>query len=395
MQEDPSGQLSELTQGIREAARSWAAAIESEVGCALEPALSTLDELASAFRERVASLVADIARSLERLPAPTRDGLGTLARNGWYLDPELPFPTVSELAALFEARKLPEAHGWLVDWYDSRSAGIEGELCADFPTRARLLRKAFEAHRRQEFALAIPVFLAQADGMCKERTGRQLYSRSKGEGLAKWVNELGFQDSFLLAEALLSALLTPLGEAMPITAGEAERGTLSDALNRHAVLHGESLDYDTHLNSCRAISLLVCVSWILREATFEKEGVSCPSCKAPLRTGGADGTSVRCGKCGSTTHFKHLSSGVALAARLFRRARSPGRARFDVQREEGDSYHRDSARWHRLIRVIDRVRNWYYEHVTDRETGNLVRHVEEPLSNHRSRGQFEPRGRDR
>jgi len=263
--QDVTGRLSELAREIREAMRSWTAGIVSDVGRVLEPALSTLDELASAYRERLASLVADIARSMEGLPAPARDGLRTLARNGWYLDPELSLPTVSELATLFEAGKLSQAHGWLEDWYESRSAGIAGELSAAFPARARLLGKAFEAHQRQEFALAIPVFLAQADGMCRERTGRELYSRAEDKGMRQWVHSLGLEDSFPLTETLLSALLTPLAEEMPISAGKRERAALSDALNRHAVLHGDSVDYDTHLNSCRAISLLVYVSWILQE----------------------------------------------------------------------------------------------------------------------------------
>jgi len=268
MQGNPTGRLSELAQGIRKAMHSWTEAAASEAERALGPTLSLLDELSLALRERVASILADIGHSLERLPEPMRDGLRTLAQNGWYMDPELSFQAVSELAALFEAGRPSEGHKGLVDWYDSRSPGIESELCAEFPTRTGFLRKAFEAHRRQEFALAIPVFLIQADGMCKERTGRQLYSRREDVGMEKWVREWDLLDSFPLAEALVKALLTPVGEKMPISAGERERARLAeDTLNRHAVLHGESLDYDTHLNSCRAISWLVYVAWVLREAT--------------------------------------------------------------------------------------------------------------------------------
>jgi len=64
---------------------------------------------------------------------------------------------------------------------------------------------------------------------------------------------------------LLKSLLTPLVEPMPISASADERAGLADALNRHAVLHGESVDYSSRLNSCRAISLLVYVSWVLRD----------------------------------------------------------------------------------------------------------------------------------
>ena len=85
-------------------------------------------------------------------------------------------------------------------------------------------------------------------------------------------------------------------------------------------------------------------------------------------------------------HFKHLSASVTLTGHLFRRACFPGKANFNVQREEGDSFHRKGARWHKLTRIIDRVRNWYYEHIVDAETGAVLRHVDEPLSGHRSAG---------
>lgn len=34
----------------------------------------------------------------------------------------------------------------------------------------------------------------------------------------------------------------------------------------------------------------------------------------------------------------------------------------------------------RLERIVDRARNWYREHISDRRTGEVVRHVEEKLS---------------
>jgi hypothetical protein len=37
-------------------------------------------------------------------------------------------------------------------------------------------------------------------------------------------------------------------------------------LNRHAVLHGESLDYDTRGNACRAMSYLRFVGWVIKQA---------------------------------------------------------------------------------------------------------------------------------
>jgi hypothetical protein len=263
LDEEVRGDLVQFAQPFRDVTDE-VRAIGLEVRRAWE---SALDDWSRSFQERLASVVANLERSLERFPQRNQDALRTLAQNGWYLDPDFPIASLFECEELFAAGKAEHAHVELSSWFESRSVEVETALCSQSSARARLLHKAFEAHRRGEFALAIPVFLAQADGMCREITGAQLFSRRDGIGIASWVGRLELRDALPRAEALLSALLLPLVEKMPISASEAERSALSDALNRHAVLHGEDLDYDTHLNSCRAISLLVYVSWILREAT--------------------------------------------------------------------------------------------------------------------------------
>jgi hypothetical protein len=39
-----------------------------------------------------------------------------------------------------------------------------------------------------------------------------------------------------------------------------------------------------------------------------------------------------------------------------------------------------------LERVIDRAKNWYKKLITDPETGKVVHHCEEPLTDHRGHG---------
>ena len=72
----------------------------------------------------------------------------------------------------------------------------------------------------------------------------------------------------IAADTYGAALLSPLAETLPIGASEYERPTGFDELNRHMVLHGESLDYGTKINSLKAISLINYVAHVL---TLEKE----------------------------------------------------------------------------------------------------------------------------
>lgn len=57
-----------------------------------------------------------------------------------------------------------------------------------------------------------------------------------------------------------------------------------------------------------------------------------------------------------------------------------------VEGKTGSDLHRKSGRLMRLVRTIDRARNWYREHISDSKSGHIVRHVEEPLSEHVGRG---------
>ena len=60
-------------------------------------------------------------------------------------------------------------------------------------------------------------------------------------------------------------------EALPLWASEYRRGDDFCGLNRHMVLHGESIDYGTKKNSLKTISLInyvthLVVPWSARDA---------------------------------------------------------------------------------------------------------------------------------
>lgn len=67
----------------------------------------------------------------------------------------------------------------------------------------------------------------------------------------------------IAVDTFRAVLLSPLAHSLPIGASEKERGAGFNELNRHMVLHGESLDYGTKTNSLKAISLINYVSHVL------------------------------------------------------------------------------------------------------------------------------------
>lgn len=64
---------------------------------------------------------------------------------------------------------------------------------------------------------------------------------------------------------------------------------------------------------------------------------------------------------------------------------------FDTR--SGASYYRKDNVWHRLVRNIDHVNDRYTETITIMKTGELVRQVDEPLSEHTGHGSAKYRGK--
>lgn len=52
----------------------------------------------------------------------------------------------------------------------------------------------------------------------------------------------------------------------------------------------------------------------------------------------------------------------------------------------GDDLYRKTGQWNKLTRVIDRENNQYKEIITNPKNGEIIRHCEEPLTEHFGRG---------
>lgn len=214
------------------------------------------------FRLNLENLISPVftefARILDALPERTRKTLMILAKHGWYFDPEMPFG-IPEIENALENGDIETANIMLMEYFSERLSDIEKELREKFPARVAILESAFNAHRRKEYALSIPVFLIQADGICYDLINKQLYSKKDK------VPSIAVYAKTITADTFRSILLYPLTQPLPISASAKERTEDFDDLNRHQVVHGEITDYDTELNSLKAISLLNYVSYVLSQ----------------------------------------------------------------------------------------------------------------------------------
>jgi hypothetical protein len=187
---------------------------------------------------------------LRELPAKIRASLVGVARHGWFLDSNMPFTGFGKLEKAFQEGNEEMAQEALVSYYRERLPAIRAKLQDNHPQRTAILDQAFSAHLRGEYALSTAVFLAQADGICHELFGASPFRRRDGKpATAGRIDQA-------VAQGFASEFLCLLSCPLPISANETERGNDFTELNRHQVLHGESLDYGTETNSLKAISFL-------------------------------------------------------------------------------------------------------------------------------------------
>lgn len=97
------------------------------------------------------------------------------------------------------------------------------------------MHDAFWAHRKERYTLSIPVFLAQADGIAIEAKGVKAFSRKHGSRL---MDKVEFSKEHRFFSDIWFEVLLENDAEIRIKAENAS----PKALNRHAVLHGLSLD---------------------------------------------------------------------------------------------------------------------------------------------------------
>lgn len=241
------------------------AEIQKMVQVALEPLHRNeqhlrriMEEFQKTLQTNIGPAIEQFQRGFRELPPHTRQALLLLAEHGWYMDFEMPVLDLWHFQETFEKGDIQEAENELVAYFESKLDEIEKTITKRFPHRAHLIKSAFLAHRRQEYELSIPVFLAQTDGICGDFFGHSPFMKNR-QGKPQtsfYIEQIGL-------DTLRAAMLSPLGEPIPINFSKKARTVEGGILNRHSVLHGESLDYGKKTYGLMAISLINYVTQII------------------------------------------------------------------------------------------------------------------------------------
>ena len=230
--------------------------VTAEELCLAEDAISQVLEAITgpilAFAEHMARASQPVVDVANKIAPPLEKAILTMAEAGWYYSPGINTAQLIEVRDLLAAGQVARANEVLCACFESRLSEIEAEIVPKFPNREKPIRAAFRAHRAGEYFLSVPVLLAQVEGICVGITKVSLYEKAGGKTIPKTKAFVDEKDVSKFERALLS----PLAEPLPISASKNQRDPDWDELNRHQVLHGESVDYGTRMNSLKAVSLL-------------------------------------------------------------------------------------------------------------------------------------------
>lgn len=191
-----------------------------------------------------------------------------LSDEGWYLDYDLSIETLSSLYIIQVKKESNVLDEYMVDFYKKKLNTIINFFQKEFCKRYSILEKAFDAHKKGDFELSIPVFLSQIDGLFFDLTTKGIFSkgggRYKDNTAKKWLEEReGHDANFRLS------ILEPLRKNENITASFKDSENFPNALNRNKILHGRDLNYSTEINSYKAISLLFLIGTIVYDTINE------------------------------------------------------------------------------------------------------------------------------
>ena len=238
----------QFAEGFKE----YVAALLEEHQATLSPILESISDMLHSIARAIPPEFAEsIVQGFTAPPEELKTHWTTLAEYGWFPDPSL------LLGAKLFAERIGNDTGvaeqLLADLFRRKLPSIENELVELYPQRRHLLSEGFEAHRQEKYGLSILMFLAQADGIIYDQYSKGVFSKPERKNLRLG----GFQEQ--PSDILASFLLLFDEDSLPIWATRKDRSSIFCGFNRHQVMHGESVDYNTKENSLKAVSLL---SWL-------------------------------------------------------------------------------------------------------------------------------------
>jgi len=208
------------------------------------------------FQQYIAPHLELVRQAIDALPPRIKRIMIHFAESGWFVSPWLEFAHLTELQEIADRDDADSIDEVMASYFRAELDAIEDSLITQFSSRAPILKSAFTLHREARYEASIPLFLIQADGICHEILGVQLFRQS--QGIPATADAIDTHS----IDPLAAAIMEPLRVLLPISYHTSRIDLTTSMLNRHAILHGLTTAYPSEVNSLKAASLLYYVSTI-------------------------------------------------------------------------------------------------------------------------------------
>lgn len=185
-----------------------------------------------------------------------------LVKRGWFISGYFGQSELAALGKLVDA-STDDLERIVANMYRSSVNEHMINLIKDYPQRSFAIKPAIDAHNRGEYAISIPLFFIQADGISFVESDKYMFTRTKIQLAASdRLNAMERTTYNIEVYGMLSSLIeimwiqhkqqSPVADSQDVRISSDYKG-----LNRHTVIHGVALEeYATEENSLQAFSML-------------------------------------------------------------------------------------------------------------------------------------------
>jgi hypothetical protein len=200
-------------------------------------------------QEQILIMLSEINERFKKISVVLTDYSVLMIEDGWFFDYSIPINSHFQNIAKYDKvifNLYMEKH------FEENIDKIEKLTIKRFPKREKIIRKALECHKNGDYEVSIPTLISQADGIFREITSKEFYSKRsnvKAENIIEEIKNDKFKDFSLW-------VLEPLKQTQLINANFKESKDNPNSLNRNPILHGEDTNYANKRNGARSLSLL-------------------------------------------------------------------------------------------------------------------------------------------
>lgn len=207
------------------------------------------------YADLVPQIVERTTAYLRELPEDAARAQDYCSANSWLLPHDVILHESVTICGHLDEGTPQHIEEHLIQVARARLPAIAQKCQVNFPDRTRLLQQGFDAHQQKMFAASIPLFLSQADGMHDEIFDASLFRNPGPKRVRSLLDTRLSKRAPGLWLDLMRLMFRQLTSMTRLTDAGSPPSD-GDVLNRHLVLHGHDLAFDTEKNSLRCLLLL-------------------------------------------------------------------------------------------------------------------------------------------